>query len=284
MRVAGIQYCANAVPEENLRQAQQGISEAAAAGADLIALPENFLCYGGPYRALAEQDAPAWQAWLAAQARQHRVWLLAGSVPMVTRADGAPVPSPRVRAASLLYAPDGHLAARYDKLHLFDAQVPDAQGQYRESAVFEPGDALVCAPVGQWTLGLAICYDLRFPALARALADGGADLLVYPSAFTAVTGTAHWETLLRARAIETGAYVLGVNQCGQHNARRASYGHSLVCDPWGEVVARLDDAPGVLYADIDTARVADIRQRLPVAGHARLTTGLPDDLRDQRHA
>ncbi|WP_111657327.1 carbon-nitrogen hydrolase family protein [Isoalcanivorax indicus] len=283
MRIAGIQYCAGNVPADNLSRAGEALAQAAARGARLLVLPENFVCYGGPYRDIAEADAGAWQAWLAEQARGLGVWLLAGTLPLPQRPDGSPVPGQRVRAASLLYQPDGQVAARYDKLHLFDASVPDAQGRYCESDLFEPGDALVCAPVDDITLGLAVCYDLRFAAQARALADRGATLLVYPSAFTALTGAAHWEVLLRARAIETGCYVLGVNQCGQHSARRASFGHSLLCDPWGEVLARLGEEPGVLCADIDPARVAEIRQRLPVHQHARFLTGLPDDIRDHYH-
>ncbi|MBZ2189607.1 carbon-nitrogen hydrolase family protein [Alcanivorax sp. JB21] len=280
MRIAAIQLCAGDDLPANLTQAAVMISEAASAGARLVALPENFACYGGDYRALAMEQGSALPQWLAQQAREHDVWLLGGTVPLATRPDGAPVPAPRVRTASLLHTPDGQLAARYDKLHLFDANVPDAQGAYRESAVFEPGGALVTARVDDVVLGMAVCYDLRFAGLSRALADRGANLLVYPSAFTAVTGAAHWEILLRARAIESGCYVLGINQCGQHGPRRASFGHSMLIDPWGEIVATLAEAPGVLCADIDSARVQEVRQRLPVHLHQRLLTRLPDDIRD----
>lgn len=280
MRIAAIQYCAGAGVQANLRAAGMRIAEAVQGGARLVVLPENFACYGGDYRALAEQGIDEICGWLAAQARDHGIWLLGGSLPLATRPDGTPVPAPRVRAASLLVGPDGILHGRYDKLHLFDALVPDAQGSYCESRQFEPGDRLVTVSVDEFTLGMAICYDLRFPSLGRMLADRGSDLLVYPSAFTAVTGAAHWELLLRARAVETGCYVLGANQCGQHSERRASYGHSMLVDPWGRVQARLDDHPGVLFGDIVQSEIDDVRHRLPVHTHQRLLTGLPDDIRD----
>lgn len=280
MRIAGIQLCAGSEPGANLAQAASQIAEAAAQGARFIVLPENFACYGGDYRALAEREGVTLQQWLKAQAREHGIWLLGGTVPLAHRADGSAVAAPRVRAASLLYAPDGVELARYDKLHLFDAQVPDAHGRYCESARFEPGDRLRVAEVAGFGIGLAVCYDLRFPALARALADRGAQVLVYPSAFTAVTGAAHWRLLLCARAVETGCYVLGVNQCGQHSESRASFGHSLLADPWGRVVAELDSAPGILLAELRRDEIDEIRRRLPVHTHQRLTTGLPDDIRD----
>ena len=280
MRIAAIQYCAGPDVTANLHQAAEYVAEAAAGGARLVVLPENFACYGGDYRALAEHGSAAVIDWLAAQAREQGLWLLGGSLPLAARPDGEPVPAPRVRAASLLVGPDGTVHARYDKLHLFDALVPDAQGSYCESRQFEPGDRLVTAAVDDLTLGMAICYDLRFPSLGRALADRGSDLLVYPSAFTAVTGAAHWELLLRARAVETGCYVLGVNQCGQHSERRASYGHSMLVDPWGRVQAMLGDSPGVLCGDIVQSEIDDVRHRLPVHTHQRLLTGLPDDIRD----
>ncbi|MCH8544316.1 MAG: carbon-nitrogen hydrolase family protein [Alcanivorax sp.] len=280
MRIAAVQLCASDDVAANLAQAAALIAEAAEAGASLVVLPENFACYGGAYRSLATEQGAGLQQWLAQQALDQGVWLLGGTIPLATRPDGEAVPTPRVRTVSLLHMPNGQLAARYDKLHLFDANVPDAQGVYRESDVFEPGDRLVTAPVDGIVMGMAVCYDLRFASLARALADRGAHLLVYPSAFTAVTGAAHWEILLRARAIESGCYVLGVNQCGQHSPRRASHGHSMLIDPWGEVVAALAEVPGVLCADIDSTRVQEIRQRLPVHLHQRLLTRLPDDIRD----
>lgn len=280
IRVAGIQICANNNPVENLEILADAMEQSQERGANLLVLPENFACYGGSYRELAEEHADFLQSWLANQARQLGVWVLGGTMPLHYRPDGSPVPGGRVRAASLLYNPDGQQVARYDKLHLFDAEVDDAQGRYCESDVFEPGDELVCAQVGDITLGLAVCYDLRFPAQARALADRGATLLVYPSAFTEVTGRAHWEVLLRARAVETGCYVLGVNQCGRHSDVRSSYGHSMLCGPWGEVLVGLEDHPAVLCGDILPRRVAEVRKQMPIHDHTRFLTGLPDDIRD----
>lgn len=253
----------------NLEMAARGIGDSVAQGARLVVLPENFACYAGDYRRLADEHGRDLTDALAQSAKAHGIWLLAGSLPMARRSDGSVVPHPRVRAASLLFGPSGDLVARYDKLHLFDAQLPDAQGAYRETAVFEPGDLPVVADVDGVRLGMAICYDLRFPTMARHLADQGAQLLVYPSAFTAVTGAAHWALLLRARAVETGCFVVGVNQCGQHDVRRASYGHSMVIDPWGEVVHSMTAEPGTSVVTIDVSRINEIRQRLSQHEHQR---------------
>lgn len=272
MRVAAIQYCACADWETNRAQLEPLLTEAAGAG--LILLPENFACYGGDYRQLAEQPQEVLD-WLSAQAQRLNAWLVAGSLPLASRADGSEVPAPRVRAACLVLAPDGRVQARYDKLHLFDVEVADAQGRYCESAVFEPGDKLVLTDIDAVTTGLAICYDLRFASLAMALALRGARLLLYPSAFTQVTGAAHWELLLRTRAVETGCYVLAANQCGQHSARRASHGHSLLVDPWGRIVASLDGSPGVLHAELDLAQQQDLRNKLPLLNQQRLEVELP---------
>ena len=280
MRVAAIQLCSGTGPRANLEPAAAALREAASRGAALAVLPENFACYAGDYRAVAERDGEMLRQWASQQARALGLWLVAGTLPLVQRPDGSAVPAPRVRAASLLFAPDGSEQARYDKLHLFDADVADAQGRYRESGHFEPGDRLRVARAGELSVGMAVCYDLRFAALARVLAERGAHLLVYPSAFTAVTGAAHWELLLRARAVESGCYVLGAGQCGAHDARRHSHGHSMLVDPWGTVVASLGETPGVLVEDLDLARLEEIRHRLPVHQHHRLITGLPDDITD----
>lgn len=272
MKVAAIQYCAGADWPHNRAQLEQLLP--AAEGAKLVLLPENFACYGGDYRRLAEDSAEVLQ-WLATWAKRLDTTLVAGSLPQALRADGSAVPAPRVRAACLVIAPDGRVQARYDKLHLFDVEVTDAQGRYCESAVFEPGDKLVLTDIAQVPTGLAICYDLRFASLAMALAQRGARLLLYPSAFTAVTGTVHWETLLRARAVETGCYVLAANQCGQHSEKRASYGHSTLVDPWGRVLASLDAAPGVLCAELDLALQQQIRNNLPLLTQQRLDVELP---------
>lgn len=277
-RVAAIQMTSTADLNANLRAAETYLQQAAGQGADLILLPENFACYGGDYLAVAEAHGEALQAWLAHWARTLGVTLIGGSIPLAQRPDGTAVPDQRVRTSSLMINPQGECIGRYDKLHLFDVHVADGQGRYCESAVFEPGNRLLVRAAGELQVGLMICYDLRFALLARALADAGANLLVYPSAFTEVTGAAHWHLLLRARAVETGCYVLAANQCGQHNDKRRSYGHSLLVNPWGEIVAELDNAPGVLLADIDLNRLQQIRDNLPLHQHQRLAVELPDDL------
>ena len=280
MKIAAIQFSSSTDVDANLRVAEAAMERVSKQGAELVVLPENIAVYGADYRAVAEARGPSLMDWAAGQARQHGIWLVAGTLPLVTRPDGVTVAGKRVRASSLAFNPDGELVARYDKLHLFDAEVGDAQGRYCESDSFEPGDRLACVDAGEFRVGLAVCYDLRFAALSTALAERGAGLLLYPSAFTALTGEAHWEALLRARAIENGCYVLGVNQCGKHGARRESHGHSMLVDPWGRVLDKLENAPGELICEIDASMVEDVRRRLPVLNHRRFRTGLPDDIQD----
>lgn len=276
--IAGIQLCSTDDLEANLDAAARGLRRAREQGADLAVLPENFACYGGHYRAVAESRGAALEQWLADQARELGMAIIGGTLPLLYRPDSGAVPAPRVRAACRVFDADGTDRGRYDKLHLFDAEVADRQGRYCESDVFEPGDTLTTVDLAGIRIGLAVCYDLRFPALARMLVDRGADLLVYPSAFTEVTGAAHWNLLLRARAVETGCFVLGAGQTGHHGGRRQSHGHSLLANPWGEVEAALDDAPGVVTARLDLARQAEIRHRLPVHQHRRFGVTLPDDI------
>lgn len=267
--VAAVQMTSGADVQANLEVARQGLKQAAERGAALAVLPENFAQYGGDYRSLSAQYV--WlREWLCEQARTLNLAIIGGSIPAGERLDGAAVPTPRVRTRCLAIDEKGRVQGRYDKLHLFDAQVNDAQGRYRESDVFEPGDETTVVSLAGIKVGLAICYDLRFPALAQRLASDGADLLVYPSAFTAVTGAAHWELLLRATAVQSGCFVLGANQCGQHAPRRASYGYSMLVNPWGERVAALGEAPDVLVADLDLATLKEVRQRIPVQFHQRL--------------
>ncbi len=276
--IAGIQLCSTDDLDVNLDAAASGLRRARDQGAHLAVLPENFACYGGDYRGVAEARGAELESWLAEQARELGLAIIGGTLPLIRRPDGSEVPAPRVRTACRVFDADGADLGRYDKLHLFDADVADRQGRYRESDVFEPGDTLTTVDVAGLRVGLAVCYDLRFPALARVLADRGADLLVYPSAFTEVTGAAHWTLLLRARAVETGCFVLGVDQTGHHGGRRQSHGHSLLANPWGEVEAALDDGTGVLSARVDLARQAEIRHRLPVHQHRRFGVTLPDDI------
>lgn len=277
--VAAIQMISTDNVAGNIDAAGRLISDAARRGASLVALPENFAVLdGGPLRQYGEvqggEDAPL-QRFLADSAREHGIFLVGGTVPLITRPEDAdgnvePVGQGRVRSASLVYGPDGRLLGRYDKMHLFDVEVDDRQSRYRESASFEPGGEVVVVDTPLARLGLSICYDLRFPELYRRLRDREAELVTVPSAFTRVTGQAHWESLLRARAIENQVYVVAPDQGGVHNASRETYGHSMIIDPWGEVLAVHESGEGVALATIDPDRLNELRRRMPVISHRRL--------------
>jgi len=251
------------------------VNEAADAGARFILTPEGTNILQKDRELLLPQltslaDDPVVNG-LRDAARARSVWIDVGSA-LVKREDG---PGGKMGAANrqVLIRPDGEIAATYDKLHMFDVDLPTGETA-RESATYEPGDRAVTADVDGTTFGLTICYDLRFPALYRALALAGAEVMTIPAAFTRPTGEAHWEVLMRARAIETGSYVLAAAQGGFHEDRRGTYGRSLVVGPWGEVVARLDhDEPGVLLADLDPAAVAKARAAIPALANARAFTG-----------
>ena len=264
-RAACVQMTSGAEPAANLDQAEAMIRRAAEAGADLVLTPETTDMMAHNRReALAtarpEADHPG-VARLGALAAELGLWLSAGS--LVVR-----LAEERLANRSFLFAPDGRIAARYDKIHMFDVEIPDGQS-YRESRTYRPGDEAVLADLPWGRLGLTICYDVRFPALYRALARAGADFLTVPSAFTRYTGHAHWHLLLRARAIETGCFVLAAAQCGDHAAGRQTYGHSLIVDPWGRVLADGGEAPGLAMAEVDPAAVAQARQRVPALSHGR---------------
>lgn len=263
--VAAIQMTSTADPLANLQQAKVLVADAVASGARLVLLPEMFLSLDGSrYRHLVEDQS--WRQVLGSWCRQWGIWLVAGAVP---QADPDP-DEQRVRSACLVFDELGKEVARYDKIHLFDAAVGDQQGQYRESERFSPGDQVVVidTPVGK--LGLSICYDLRFPELYQQLADQGAEIISVPAAFTWRTGEAHWDTLLRARAIERQVYVVAANQCGWHDEKRRTWGHSQIIDPWGRQLALQTDAPGVVMAEVDLALLEQIRSDMPVASHRRL--------------
>ncbi len=253
--------------QANLDSASVLIAQAAKQGAKLALLPENFAVFNTSQllqRGACESDlnGPI-VSFLQSQAQLHDIWLVAGSVP-VLNASGS-----RVRAACFVIDNQGRITARYDKLHLFDVDVSDQQAAYRESEQIEPGDQLVLVdtPIGR--LGLTICYDLRFPMLYQELLDKGAEVVSVPAAFTKVTGEAHWELLLRARAVETQCYVLAANQGGVHSKKRETYGHSMLIDPWGKVVDQIDTGAGVISADIDLAELREVRRRMPIHQHRR---------------
>ncbi len=258
-RLACVQTSSGNDMERNIEAACALVRRARDDGADLIALPEVVALIEPDRERLVatapdEADHPALGAF-AALARETGAWILAGSI-TVRAGDG------RVANRSLLLDAAGDIVGRYDKIHMFDVDLPGGES-YRESDTYRPG-AETCVAATPWGgLGMTVCYDLRFPALYRALAKAGADLLAVPSAFTRQTGRAHWSVLLRARAIETGAYVFAPAQCGDHGGGRQTYGHSMIVDPWGAVVAEAGEDVGVTIADIDPAKIAEARRAIP---------------------
>ncbi len=265
MRAALVQLCSSDDPAANLPVTTALIEEAVAGGAGFVLTPEVTNCVSASRTrqidVLRTEREDATLAALRDLAAARGIWLLIGSLALKTEdANG------RFANRSILIAPDGAIAARYDKIHMFDVTISDSE-TYRESAGYRPGTQAVLADMPFGSLGMTICYDVRFPHLYRTLAQAGARVLTVPSAFSPVTGAAHWETLLRARAIETGAYVLAPAQTGTHSAShgkpRQTYGHSLAISPWGEVLADGGTAPGMIYVDLDMAKVAQARQRIP---------------------
>ncbi len=273
--VACVQNCAGAETEPNLKDCAELVREAAGRGAGFILLPEYFtgLDMQGQIlipQAFAEADHPALPLF-AGLAREHRAWILLGSL-AITLEGGPGADNPgggeRIANRSYLLDPGGAVAARYDKIHLFDVDLPGGES-YRESATIAPGACAAVADLPWGRVGLSICYDLRFAQLYRALAKAGADFLTVPAAFTRTTGQAHWHVLLRARAIETGCYVFAPCQYGVHAGDRATYGHSLIIDPWGRVLADGGEDRGVVVAEVDPAAVGRARGMIPVLQHDR---------------
>ena len=280
MRVAAIQMVSTPTIEQNLSAAARLISQAAERGAELIVLPEVFATLEGlsPLAEVGEIAHPAipslgatpLQDFLATQAAKHALVIVGGTIPLLSREDGSVIEDGRVRASSLVFNAQGERVARYDKVHLFDVQVSDAQAQYSESLSYEAGSELACVEVEGCQVGLSVCYDLRFGELYRQLVTLGAQLITVPAAFTAVTGAAHWEPLLRARAIENQCYIVAAAQGGRHSETRETWGHSMIIDPWGVVLDCVNTGEGIAIADIDLARIDDIRLRMPIAQQRRL--------------
>ena len=269
MQIAAVQMVSTPDVGRNLEAAGRLIAEAAAAGAQLVALPEYFCLLGRQDtdkldHAEAPGDGPI-QAFLADAARRHGVWLVGGTLPLRDDAGGA---GEQVLNSNGVYAPDGSLAARYDKIHLF--AFDNGRERYDEGRTLRAGSTPVALQAGPLRVGLSICYDLRFPELYRGLMQPPCDLLSVPAAFTYTTGRAHWELLLRARAVENQCYVLAAAQGGTHENGRRTWGHSMVVDPWGEVVAVLPEGEGVVLAEVDPARIAQVRLQLPALAHRRL--------------
>ena len=271
MKIAALQMVSGLNVAANLAQARSLMQQAHALGAELVVLPEYFCGMGARdtdklvYREAFAQGPI--QDFLAQAAKELQLWVVAGTLPLVADDDQ------HVLNSSLVYAPSGECVARYDKIHLF--QFDNGRERYVESAVVQAGQqTVVCdiqAKSGEsWRLGLSVCYDLRFPELYRALSAQGADLLLVPSAFTHTTGQAHWEVLLRARAIENLAYVLAPGQGGVHENGRKTWGHSLLIDPWGEVQGLQASSAGVVAGELNRDRLLQVRQQLPALSHRLL--------------
>ncbi|MDP5135339.1 carbon-nitrogen hydrolase family protein [Rheinheimera baltica] len=275
-RVSAIQLTSTPQPTENFAAVVHYLQQLSRAYQDglphLVALPECFAVFGGRDGLQQQYQAPLGQGLLqqqcAALAQQFGIYLLAGSLPTAS-ADPA-----RFASSSIVFAPDGSIIADYQKMHLFDVSVTDNTGSYRESASTYAGQKITLATLGELKLGLSVCYDVRFPGLMQALAKQGMNLLSVPSAFTKVTGAAHWHTLLQARAIENQCFVLAPNQTGTHANGRETYGHSLIISPWGEVIADAGTAPGWISAEIDLNDCARLKQAMPLAHHNRFNSEL----------
>ena len=263
-RVAALQMVSAPELAANLEAAGRLIAQAAQAGARLAALPENFYCIGRHETdkvALAEPDGRGpIQEFLARSAREHRIWLIGGTAPIAV-ADRS-----RIRSACLAYDDSGKRVARYDKMHLF--RFTSGDERYDETRTIEAGERPVAVESPFGKLALSVCYDVRYPEFYRSL--GEFDLIFVPSAFTFPTGAAHWETLLRSRAIENQAYVIAPAQGGRHPGGRRTYGHSMIIDPWGEVLGLRAEGEGVVLAEVDPARLAEVRAALPANANRRL--------------
>ncbi len=266
-KIAAIQLATGPNVDSNLNEVARLLEEVAEAGAGLVVLPENFAFMGQQDQeqiALAEQEGEgSLQSFLSRMAAQLGLWVVGGTIPLRT------ANSDQVRSTCLVYNAAGDQVARYDKLHLFDVSLPNHE-RYQESATYEPGhEVVVCdSPFGR--LGLAVCYDLRFPELFRRMVDAGVELITLPAAFTALTGKAHWEVLVRARAIENLAYVVAAAQGGYHLNGRETHGHSLIVDPWGAILAQVPRGSGWICSPLDRGFQDSVRRTFPVLTHRRL--------------
>ncbi|MGD8575898.1 MAG: carbon-nitrogen hydrolase family protein [Thiohalophilus sp.] len=267
-RVAAIQMASGPNVSANLTEAGRLIAQAADAGATLIVLPENFAIMGREeVDKVKHQEQPGQgpiQEFLAEQALKHRAWIVGGTIPLQSDEPD------RIRAACLLFNDQGEQVARYDKVHLFDVHLEENAETYNESQTIQPGREAVVVDTPFGRLGMAVCYDLRFPELFRRMADEGVDLVVLPSAFTAITGRAHWDVLVRARAIENLIYMVAAAQGGYHINGRETYGHSMIVDPWGVVLDELSNGNGFVTAEIDPKRIADTRRNFPALQHRKI--------------
>ncbi len=264
-KTACIQLCAGRSVDRNVEAAERLIRDAAEAGADLVVTPEmtSLMELGGDplFNQIADQNDDRALARFRIVARELERWILIGSLAVRVAPDKA-------ANRAFLIGPDGSVVATYDKMHMFDVSLAGGE-TYRESRTYRPGDEAVTATLPWGTIGLTVCYDLRFPALYRSLSKAGAAFIAVPSAFTQQTGTAHWHTLLRARAIENGVYIFAPAQTGEHENGRKTYGHSLIVSPWGEVLADGGTETGYVIAEIDPEQVSNARRRVPALDHDR---------------
>ena len=267
MKIAVLQMTAGIDPADNARTLVQSVRDAKAGGAEMLFTPEmSNLIDRNRARAAetirSEAEDPV-LAEVRTAAAEHGLWVHLGS--LAVRGDA---PDGKWRNRAFVIAPDGSIAARYDKIHLFDVDLASGES-WRESAVYEGGEQAVAVRLPVAVLGLSICYDIRFSAVFSALSRAGADIIAVPAAFTVPTGQAHWHVLLRARAIENACFVVAAAQTGEHEDGRSTYGHSLVIDPWGEILLDMGEAPGLGFAELDLARIADVRARVPVIANRR---------------
>ena len=272
MRAAILQSCTGIDPDAGASLLRAAIADAAAAGADMLFTPEmSGILDRDRKRAAAHLSVETEDRVLAAAreaAARAGIWVHLGSLALKGEREDA-----RLVNRAFVIDDQGAIRARYDKIHLFDIDLPSGES-WRESAAYAPGERAVAADTPWGRLGLSICYDVRFPDLYRALSNAGAGLMAIPAAFTVPTGKAHWHVLLRARAIESGCWVIAAAQAGRHEDGRETFGHSLIVDPWGEIVLDMGDRQGLGYAEIDPARVTDVRAQIPVLDHRRVIAGV----------
>lgn len=270
--VAAIQMASGPSVSSNLYEAQRLIAMAADAGAKLVVLPENFALMGMDEEAKLEIKEKAGegrlQQFLADAAKKYAVWIVGGTIPIAT--DNAH----KIRAAAMIYNDQGNLVGRYDKTHLFDVNIPESGDHYIESETIEAGDSVTVVDTPFGRLGVAICYDLRFPEVFRSMVQHGVDIFALPAAFTAITGRAHWEVLVRARAIENLSYVVAAGQGGYHINGRESHGDSMIVDPWGNVLDRLLSGSGFVIGKVNLKFLRDTRRSFPALDHRKMTCGI----------
>ena len=271
-KCAAVQMASSPDVRANLIEVERLICDADKSDARLVVLPENFALMGetefDKLDHKESDDGGPIQEFLSRLSKQHSIWLVAGTIPMVANSKN------KIRAACLVFNDKGERVARYDKIHLFDVNVPGTEEQYQESETIEAGEnALVLdTPFGK--IGVAVCYDLRFPELFRQMIDEGMEILMLPSAFTAKTGAAHWDLLVRTRAVENLCYVIASNQGGFHLNGRETYGHSMIVDPWGKVVSEITSGSGIACGEVDCELLRKIRVSFPALNHRRLVCGL----------